>query len=266
MSKVSLVTKVFDFVAENSTTLLTVGAVAGVVTTAVTSWYAAKKTKDIKEELDDDAKKSEIAKRAWPYYVAPVLVGGLTIASIITLNIEHDKKYAALLGAYTIAKADKEKISKKLKEVVGEEKADQIKESLGIKTEEEKTEEVKKLPYVVDEDPHHKHWFIDKETGVRVYASRASIATAADMVNQMIIEEESQTLCDFYDYLGLSQELVPSVCNNIKFGIGENIRSMKIEFTSVYDEMEMKTYDAFTYDFNIVDSGSRYDDRIPWGR
>ena len=263
MSKISLVTKVFDFVAENSTTLLTVGAVAGVVTTAVTSWYAAKKTKDIKEELDDDVKKSEIAKRAWPYYVAPVLIGGLTIASIITLNIEHDKKYAALLGAYTIAKADKEKISKKLKEVVGEEKADQIKESLGIKTE-EKTDQ-KQLPKIVD-DPYHKEWIIDDVTGLRIYTSQVAVESASNCFNQMIAEEQNQSLVDFYDYLGISDDMCPGVANNIKFGIGERIPTLKIEWGSKYDQNEMKTYKSFTYDFNIVDSGSGYDDRIPWGR
>ena len=263
MSKVSLVTKALDFVAENSTTLLTIGAIGGVVATAVTSWVAAKKTNDIRECLGDEASKSEVAKKAWPYYVAPVIFTGLTIASIVTLNIEHDKKYAALLGAYTLAKADKEKLGQKLKEVVGEEKADQIKESLGIKTEEETDQ--KQLPKVID-DPYHKEWIIDDVTGVRIYTSQVAVESASNCVNQMIAEEQNQSLVDFYDYLGISDDMCPGVANNIKFGIGERIPTMKIEWGSKYDDNEMKTYKSFTYDFNIVDSGSGYDDRIPWDR
>ena len=254
----SVVTKVMDFVAENSTTLLTVGAVAGVVGTGVTSWYAAKKTKDIRLDLGDDATKGQVAKKAWPYYVAPVVLGGLTIASVIALNYEHDKKYAALLGAYTIAKADKEKLGNKVKELVGEENAKKIKESLGVK-DDEGTKDIPKTEVV---DPYQRMWFIDDITGVRIFTSRVALKSAESCLNQMVAEETSQTLVDFYEYLGVTDDMCPGIANNIKFGIGERVPTMKIEFISKYDPNEMKVYDSFTYDFNTIDTG-RYD-QAPW--
>lgn len=250
-----IVTKTMDFLAENSTTLLTVAAVSGVAGTGVTAWYAAKKTSDIRLELGEDATKGEVAKKAWKYYIPPTLLGGLTIASIITLNIEHDKKYAALLGAYTIAKADKEKLGNKLKDLVGEEKAKEIKETLGIK------EEERKRPEIID-DPYHKEWIIDDITGVRIFTSQVAVESASNCMNQMIAEDSSQTLVDFYEYLGVTDDMCPGIANNIKFGIGERVTTMKLEWGSKYDANEMKTYKSFTYDFNTVDTG-RYD-QAPW--
>lgn len=266
MSKVSFVTKVFDFVAENSTTLLTVGAVAGVVTTAVTSWYAAKKTKDIKEELDDDVKKSEIAKKAWPYYVAPVLIGGLTIASIITLNIEHDKKYAALLGAYTIAKADKEKLGNKVKELVGKENAKKIKESLGVK-DEDPVEETKLIvgSNELPGDPYKMEWIIDGETGMRIYTSKVAVVSSAGMVNQMIAEDpdSNQTVENFYGYLGVPDDETPNIAQSMKFGIGERISGMNITWGAITDK-ELRTYPAFYYDYNLDRSCDWGSNRRDW--
>lgn len=258
MNKVGILTRVLNFVEENSTTVLTVGAVVGVVATAVTSWYAAKKTKEIRQELGKDASKAAVAKKAWPYYVAPVILGGLTIAGIILLNIEHNKKYAALLGAYTLVKADKEKLGNKVKQLVGEEKANQIKESLGIKTEE--TEVIKEAETKVIEganelpvgDPYKKEMIIDGETGMRIYTSKVAVVSSAGMVNQMIAEDPdgTQTVENFYGYLGVSDDETPNIAQSMTFGIGERISGMNITWGAITDK-ELRTYPAFYYDYNL---------------
>lgn len=254
MSKVSVVSKLVEFVADNSTTLLTVGAISGVVATGVTSWYAAKKTEKIKVDLGEDASKSEVFKEAWPYYVAPVVLGILTIASVAMLNIEHDKKYAALLGAYTIAKADKEKLNKKVKELVGEEKANQIKESLGIKEEASDIEDYKMIngSNVISGDPYKKEWIVDAETGVRIFTSKVAVVSAADMLNRMLVEspDEGQTIADFYDYLGLGEDDIPDIAQQMCFGIGKRVPSMRLDWGSKTDK-ELYTIPCFTYDFNL---------------
>lgn len=242
-----------DFVAENSTTLLTVGAVAGVVGTGVTSWYAAKKTKDIRDILGPDASNMDVAKKAWPYYVAPLVLGGLTIASIIALNYEHDKKYAALLGAYTIAKADKEKLGNKVKELVGEENAKKIKESLGVK-DEDPVEETKLVvgSNELPGDPYKKEWIVDGETGMRIYTSKVAIVNAANMVNQMVAEEVDggQTVEDFYNYLGVTEAEMPNIAQSMSFKIGDRIGSMHIEWGGITDK-DFNTMPVFNYDYNL---------------
>lgn len=253
MSKVGFLTKAINFIAENSTTLLTVGAVTGVVASSVTSWYAAKKTKDIKERLGSDSSFGDVAKESWPYYVAPVIIGGLTIASIITLNIEHDKKYAALLGAYTIAKADKEKLGNKVKELVGEENAKKIKESLGVK--EEDPVEESKLVVGSNElpgDPYKKEWIIDGETGMRIYTSKVAVVSSAGMVNQMIAEypDGNQTVENFYGYLGVSDDETPNIAQSMTFSIGERVSGMNLTWGAITDK-ELRTYPAFYYDYNL---------------
>lgn len=264
MNKVGILTRVLNFVEENSTTVLTVGAVVGVVATAVTSWYAAKKTKEIRQELGKDASKAAVAKKAWPYYVAPVILGCLTIAGIILLNIEHNKKYAALLGAYTLVKADKEKLGNKVKQLVGEEKANQIKESLGIKTED--TEATKEAETKVIEganelpgDPYKKEWIIDGETGMRFYTSKVAVVSSAGMVNQIIAEDPdgNQTVENFYGYLGVPEDETPNIAQSMTFGIGERICAMNITWGAITDK-ELRTYPAFYYDYNL-DRSCDYD-------
>lgn len=253
MSKVGFLTKVINFIAENSTTLLTVGAVTGVVASSVTSWYAAKKTKDIKERLGSDSSFGDVAKESWPYYVAPVIIGGLTIASIITLNIEHDKKYAALLGAYTIAKTDKEKLGNKVKELVGEENTKKIEESLGVK--DENPVEETKLVVGSNElpgDPYKKEWIVDGETGMRIYTSKVAIVNATNMVNQMVAEniDEGQTVEDFYNYLGVTELEMPNIAQSMSFKVGERIGSMHIEWCGITDK-DYNTMPVFNYDYNL---------------
>lgn len=256
-----------DFVAENSTTLLTVGAVAGVVGTGVTSWYAAKKTKDIRDILGPDASNMDVAKKAWPYYVAPVVLGSLTIASIIALNYEHDKKYAALLGAYTIAKADKEKLGNKVKELVGEENAKKIKESLGVKDEDpaEETKLIVGSNELPGGDPYKQEWIIDGETGMRIYTSKVAVVSSAGMVNQMIAEDpdSSQTVENFYGYLGVSDDETPNIAQSMTFSIGERISGMNITWGAVTDK-ELRTYPAFYYDYNLDRSCDWGSNRRDW--
>ncbi len=251
--KVGIVTKVMDFVAENSTTLLTMAAVGGVVTTGVTSWYAAKKTKDIRYDLGEDATKGEVAKKAWPYYIAPVTICGLTIASIITLNIEHDKKYAALLGAYTLAKTDKEKLGEKVKELVGQEKADQIKESLGIKQEEGDDEPNYDIE---DKGTDEKTWWIDTITGVRFWASENDIYVAAAFMADMVTGEEHPSLVDFYGCFNINDDMCPECASAYQFGLDKRVQTLKPKMTSVYSEVEHKAYRAIMYDHNC---GDRWD-------
>ena len=255
MGKIGLITKTLDFVAENSTTLLTFAAVGGVVGTAITSWYAAKKTLDIRKELEfkseEPVTNTEVAKKAWPYYVTPVVLGSLTIASVVVLNIEHDKKYAALLGAYTLAKTDKEKLGEKVKELVGADKAKEIKNSLGIKDDKDDT---KKIPSTKDaaDDPYKNEWIMDGETGMRIFTNKIAIITAADMVNQMIAEDpdSSQSVEDFYNYLGIPENELPNVAGSMTFKLGDRVGSMKVEFGGITDK-GLNTIPVFNYDYNL---------------
>lgn len=260
MSKIlGLLAKATEFLAKNSTTILTGSTILGVGGAAITSWYAAKKTCDIRKELGEGATKTEVVKRAWPYYVAPTIFVGLTIGSVILLNAKHNERYSALLGLYAASKADKEKLGKKVKELVGDEKANQIKESLGIKTDEEKKDILTAKDYklvngsnVIEGDPHKQEWIIDGETGMRIYTSKIAVLSAADMTNQMIAQEcdNGQTVEDFYNYLGVTDGEMPNLAQSMNFKIGERVACMKIEWGSITDK-ELHTYPCFNYDYNL---------------
>src|SRR4051812_12653306 len=130
--------KAFGFVSANSSALLTAGGVVGTVATAVLTGRAAfkagdilraenakKKTEFLKEESaaiaevpKDMLSKKEKLIAVGPQFIPPVLVGGVTIASIIMANRMSAQKIAALAAAYGLAERNlseyKEKVAEKL--------------------------------------------------------------------------------------------------------------------------------------------------------
>lgn len=98
------------FMRSNSTTLLTVAGVVGVIGTGAMSGTATIKASKVLAEAEEmyikgnypKVTRVEAVKLTWKYYVPTVIVGGLTIASIISSNRINLKKSAAIASALTI--------------------------------------------------------------------------------------------------------------------------------------------------------------------
>jgi Family of unknown function (DUF6353) len=92
---------------QNSTTILSGIAIAGVVTTAVLTAKAAVKAKrsiaakEIKEEVTLTPK--EQIQETWTVFIPPAITGAATIACIVGANQIGLRRNAALAGAYAIA-------------------------------------------------------------------------------------------------------------------------------------------------------------------
>lgn len=116
------------FLESNAGTILTSGGVVGTVTTAV---LAAKghhmaMTKLQQAEMQYATEHDGVgaldtkdkAKVIWPHYVPPVIIGSLTVSSIVAANMVSAKKAAALAAAYTVADGRlteyKDKVAEKL--------------------------------------------------------------------------------------------------------------------------------------------------------
>ena len=134
--------KAGEFAKENATILLTAGGVVGTVATAVLAGRAGFKTSEIlasekarraaevntiegitdpKELIspeDMTLTKTEKLMLVGPQFVPPVLIGGLTIGSIIMSHRMSSAKIAGLAAAYGLAERNlseyKEKVSEKL--------------------------------------------------------------------------------------------------------------------------------------------------------
>lgn len=140
------------FVSKNATTLLTAGGVVGTVATAVltgrASIQAYKKVMEEQAELElfverTSPKKPEgevtqdpdpkpvlstgiKLKIAAPHFIAPVLVGGATIASIVMSHRLSAKEVAALAAAYGLSQKQLEEYKDKIRERLTGKKADEI--------------------------------------------------------------------------------------------------------------------------------------------
>lgn len=104
-------------------------AIGGIVLTAVTTaWGTAKAVRKI-DEVKPETKK-EAAKLVWKYYIPAGLSVGLTIISDVCFYRIGLKEIAVLTSSVTYLTANRDKLEKKLKEAVGEEKFNEVKEQV----------------------------------------------------------------------------------------------------------------------------------------
>lgn len=140
-------------VAKKSPVLLAGAAVAGVVGVAVAAVKAGPKIKEAfdtkNEDLEDvelqvkgeeitDEEAKKLKKEIIVKFIKdlaitslPVIISaGLTIACILGLNAVHLKKQAALTALVTIAEGQSDEFIAKAKEIIGEDKVDEIEKAL----------------------------------------------------------------------------------------------------------------------------------------
>lgn len=132
-----------SFVSNNATTLLTAGGVVGTVATAVLTGRASIKAYQLleaeQEELErltaampkvDGAPEPQLSFKhkaiiVAPHFVPPVVMGALTVGSIVMANRVSAQQAAALAAAYGIAGKQRDEYIAKLQEKLSPKKADE---------------------------------------------------------------------------------------------------------------------------------------------
>ena len=136
MSTVTDIAKqVGSAVAKNSPTILTAVGVAGVASTAVLAVKATPEALNLieVEEINREGtvgpedpivlSKKDIVKLTWRCYIPSILMGGATIACIISATTIGARRNAALLSVYTLADKALTEYQEKVIETIGEKKA-----------------------------------------------------------------------------------------------------------------------------------------------
>ena len=104
-------------------------AIGGLIATAVTTtWGSFKAAKKIREEKPET--KKEAVKLVWKYYIPAGVALGTTIIADVCFYRIGVKEFAALTASVSYLTANRTKLEKKLKAVVGEEKFDEIKKDI----------------------------------------------------------------------------------------------------------------------------------------
>lgn len=143
-----------DFSRENEPALLSGAAIGGVIATAFSAYKAGIKAKDILKdyyldirlvsENDKETKKvvkKECAVKMTKAILPTAVLGSATIACVIGSNIASSRRIAVLSAAYALSENRAENLNKKMEEIIGKEKAENIRKE-AIK--EEATEAMEK--------------------------------------------------------------------------------------------------------------------------
>lgn len=196
-------------------------AAAGVVTTAIFAVKAAKKAEkkidealeEKKEQVREENKdsefgpdpdsvtltKKEIVKAALPSFAPAIIMGALTIMCIIGgLNISM-RRHAALTAAYNISESAIKNYEKALPEVVGEEKAAQVKEKVA----QNQVLTAKKDESLVEVTGTGNQLCFDTFTGRYFRSTAAHVQKIVNDLNEEINRFGYVCLNDFYSGVGL---------------------------------------------------------------
>lgn len=190
-------------VADNSPTILTVAAVAGVLTTVVLVAKAAPKAHmDILNEQSERADELDLTDKvllSYRHYIPATVTGGITIACIIGANTINMKRTSALAGAVGLS------------EIAFKNYRDKVVEHIGEKKETKVHDEV--MQDVVSRNPLADNQVIITGNGTALFldnfaeryfeSDMESVRRAVNDINEQIFGSDSASLNDFYNRIGI---------------------------------------------------------------
>ena len=201
-------------------TILTVAAAVGVGVTGYLAHKGTKKADEIlsefpeSEKLETDEKEiaKEELKRTWKCYIPAAVVGSATIGCIVASHVMSVREIAALTATCTYLVKNRDRLEKKLKEAVGEEKYNEIKKKL-VGEEGKLTlakKEIKEAFHQTIEDTgngaeHDKILCFEGYSGRWFYSTREAVVKAENRLNEMFGAEKYCCLNDFYQFLGIER-------------------------------------------------------------
>ena len=133
--KIKAIRSTYNFMNKNAPLLCTAVAVGGVIVTVGLTVKATPKCIDILDEMDaKGAGKKERIKAVAPVLAPPVIAGILTIGCIIGGNYISATRIEALSTALSLSNKAKNAYEDTVKELLGEEKAEEIKDKAVVKS------------------------------------------------------------------------------------------------------------------------------------
>lgn len=214
---------------QNSPTILSGIAVAGVLSTAYLAAKAALKANERIKRLEDRPEFDENSKfsnkeklqLSWKYYVPAAASGSATIACIIGANQIGLRRHAAMVGAYTLAETAFREYKEQVVAEVGDIKERGIRDKVAIQ-QMEKTP-VKDAQIIITGSDE---WCFDTYTGRYFRSDIETIRRAENEINHRIYGEMYIAHNEFYELVGLAETAVGEQ-------VGWNIdNTMDLSFTS----------------------------------
>lgn len=218
---------------KHSPEILTGIGIVGMITTTVMAVKATPKALVLIEEKKSTEKLEElppveIVKTAWFCYIPTAITGVLSIACLVGASSVNLKRNAALATAYTLSETALKEYKDKVVEVIGEKKAETVKDEIA-------KDKIEKDPVSAKEiiiTEHGNTLCYDVLSGRYFKSDIDKLKKVENELNRKMLSETYITLNEFYSEMGL---------NEIKLGneLGWNINTngfISLEFSSQLSE------------------------------
>lgn len=210
--KNKVISNVLTKVDKNLPTILTgVSVVSGLITAGY-ALYAGFKMKEDLMDMTEDATTIDKVKMVAPR-VIPVAIGmSATAGCAIAANHENGKRYAAVATALAATRVDAAKLQHKAEEILGVEKADEIKEKL------KDDADTQKVYAKMMANADTRVLFRDYETGYVFRTTLKEFLMAQKSLNKQIESSREASISDFYHILLGDDYVEANVYNDVVFG------------------------------------------------
>lgn len=226
----NLVKTVTTFCSKNASTILTIGACAGVAATGYFAFKSGVKTvmdlQDIEfEKAGEDITPKDKAMIIVKDCAVPAAVGGLTMAMIISSRIIDIKRAKAMAASYAILAESADTFRRKAIEKAGERKIDEIRGEIAKDEFKDSNDDIQ-----AESTQGGNFLFKDQITKVYFRADADFVRKVQNKVNAFYAQGENfVTVSEWYSYLGLespgepvSELGWPASCG-IKFDLASTI-------------------------------------------
>lgn len=201
--------------------LLGVGIV-GIGTSIVLAVKATPKAMELIEQKKEEEQVEkltavETVKTTWKCYIPTAVTTACTVMCLIKSNSEHTKRTAALATAYEFSRTALEQYKDKVVKVVGEKKAEKVKEEVAKEQVEEATKQNGST--IVMMNNNDDVYCIDSLSGQMFSSNIDKIKKAENEINYTLLNESYTSLNTFYSLIGAETSRLGSELGwNIDFG------------------------------------------------
>lgn len=196
---------------KNLPSILTWTAVATVIPTAIETARATLEAKEKIEEAEekkrDKLTPSETVAAVWTCYIPSVILGSITITSIIMSNSINQKRNLALAGVYSATESAFKEYREKTERLIGKSKATEIDDEICRDI----VESQKANDGPIHESRYGSYLCYDGYSKQRFQTSIEHVRKVVNDVNQAILTNYGfYSLNDFYADLDAGLEYIPA--------------------------------------------------------
>lgn len=195
------------FTKEHTSDLLFWTGLTGLAGTAVLAAYETPAALKALEQKRQEEERSELTfaetiQTASKYYIRPLITGGFSAFCLIMAHRSDSKKAAALATAYGLTETAYSTYREKTKELVGEKKEGEIRDSVAKEHADTKAPVI--LTDVIITGYGHTVC-MDSATGRLFYGDADKLRSAAETINRRLRNDMFVPLNEFYDEIGLDR-------------------------------------------------------------